>query len=130
MKKLKFTFNGKDFYADMLDNQAPLTCKAVEDACPFETRWTHAKIVYNEVFCLTKIKGPVERENPIPNLPGDIGLFDMPQTICCWHGDMKPLGSGNVFARFNPEQMKVFHEEAVKLWEMQSCPVVVDVVEE
>ncbi len=90
----------KIFYANMLTDQAPVTCEAVEKACPFTTRWVHAKIVANEIFCPTKIEGPVLRENPIPNLPGDIGLFDTPQTICCWHGDMKPLGSGNVFARF------------------------------
>ena len=48
MKKLKFTFRGKDFYADMLPEEAPLTCAAVEKACPFTTRWIHAKIVYQD----------------------------------------------------------------------------------
>ena len=43
---------------------------------------------------------------------------------------MKPLGTGSVFARFNPEQMAAFHEEAVGLWENPGCLVVVDVVEE
>lgn len=33
MKKLKFTFHGKDLYADMLTEEAPLTCEAVEKAC-------------------------------------------------------------------------------------------------
>ena len=55
VKKLKFTFRGKDFYADMLPEEAPLTCAAVEKACPFTTRWIHAKIVYNQVYCMTKI---------------------------------------------------------------------------
>lgn len=50
MKKLKFTFHGKDFYANMLTDQAPVTCEAVEKACPFTTRWVHAKIVANEIF--------------------------------------------------------------------------------
>ena len=130
MKKLKFTFHGQDFYANMLTAQAPVTCEGVEKACPFTTRWVHAKIVANEIFCPTKIEGPVLRENPIPNLPGDIGLFDTPQTICCWHGDMKPLGSGNVFARFTPEQMEVFHAEATGLWKEPGSLVTVDVVEE
>lgn len=130
MKLLKFTFNGKDFYANLLTEEAPMTCQALEEACPFETRWAHAKIVYNEAICPTRIKGPTFRENPIPNQPGDIGLYDVPNTICCWHGDMKPLGAGNVFARFTPEQMAIFHEEAVKLWEKPGCPVIVDVVEE
>lgn len=130
MKKLKFTFLGKDFYANMLTDKAPITCEAVEKACPFETRWVHAKIVYNEVFCPTMIEGPKFRENPIPNVPGDIGFYDLPQCICCWHGDMKPLGAGNVFARFTPEQMEVFHEATVGMWDEPGCLVVVDVVEE
>ena len=129
MKKLKFTFKGKDLYANMLYDEAPKTCAAVEEACPIESRWIHAKIVYNEVFCMTKVKGPASRENPIPNVPGDIGFYDVPQCICCWHGDFKPLGSGNVFARFTPEQMKEFHEVCEGLWEEQGCPVVIDVVE-
>ncbi len=130
MKKLKFTFHGKDFYADLYPDEAPLTCAAVEKACPFTTRWVHAKIVYNEVFCSTPVDGPTYRENPIPNVPGDIGFYEMPRNICCWHGDMKPLGTGSVFARFNKEQMAAFHEEAVGLWKEPGCLVVVDVVEE
>lgn len=43
---------------------------------------------------------------------------------------MKPLGAGNVFARFTPEQMAAFHEETVGMWEETGCPVTVDVVEE
>ena len=43
---------------------------------------------------------------------------------------MKPLGAGNVFARFTPEQMAVFHDATVDMWEDPGCPVIVDVVEE
>ena len=46
LKLLKFTFNGKDFYANLLTEEAPMTCQALEETCPFETRWAHAKIVY------------------------------------------------------------------------------------
>ena len=130
LKLLKFSFHGKDLYANLLVDEAPITCKAVEEACPFESRMAHAKIVYNEAIIPTLIKGPSSRENPIPNKPGDIGLYDIPNTICCWHGDMKPLGAGNVFARFTKAQMDAFHEEAVKLWEEPGCRVVVDVIEE
>ena len=39
MKKLKLSFGGKVFYADMEIDKAPKTCAAIEAECPFQSIW-------------------------------------------------------------------------------------------
>ena len=130
MKKLKFTFEGKTFYADMETDRAPKTCAAVEAACPFRSILLSAKVCHNEaVFRAPPSCLADEVENPVFSTPGDIVFWGIRQVICIFYDDMVALNTSNRFAVMTPEDTKRFALEGQRIWEHPGIPVEVDVVE-
>ena len=101
--------------AELLTEQAPHTCEAIQRALPISGMATHAKLVDREVFF------PVpffidHQENPRVSEKGDIAFWNARQTICISYDDMKPLGATPTFGRITGN-LEAFQREAVKVWE-------------
>jgi hypothetical protein len=66
--------------AELLDDDAPLTCDAVWDALPQSNGVWHAKYASNEVYCLVPALGSEPgRENPtLTPIPRDVVYFSFP----------------------------------------------------
>lgn len=130
MKKLKLSFDGKVFYADMEPDKAPKTCAAIEAACPFQSIWLSAKVCDNEaVFRAPPSCVADEMENPVFSTPGDIIFWGIRQVICLFYDDMIALNTGNRFAKMRPEETKRFAVEGRKMWAQPGSIVTVEVVE-
>lgn len=114
MKKLKIRIGEVEVKAKLLFDKAPNLIKMLE-SLPLEGNLTHAKICDNEV--ILQVPGIMtESENIVLPQAGDIGYWDLRQTICIWYDDMKPLGQTNLFAKIVPEDLPKFAAEATKVW--------------
>jgi hypothetical protein len=101
--------------AELLTEQAPHTCEAIEKALPLKGMLSHAKLVDREVFF------PVpffidEQENPKRSETGDIAFWGARQTVCFFFDDMVPLGATPTFGRITGN-LEGFQREAAKVWE-------------
>ena len=130
MKKLKLSFNGKTFYADLETDKAPKTCAALEAVCPFQSILLSAKVCYNEsVFRAPPSCVADEVENPVFSTPGDIVFWGIRQVVCVFYDDMIALNTANRFAVMPPEELRRFAEEGRKMWDHPGALVTVDIVE-
>jgi len=117
MDRLKITIGNEIVTAELLDKEAPNVCKAIKEHLPLQGKLNHAKICNNEVF----FQAPFfidEKDNFKLPEPGDIGFWNVRQTICIWYDDMKPLGPTICFAKII-DNFKGFQKEAAKIWDKQ-----------
>lgn len=69
--------------AKLLDDRAPITCRAIWDALPLGSDVYHAKYARNEIYTLVPAFAPAEPplENPtITPIPGDLCYFTFSNT--------------------------------------------------
>ncbi|HDR15192.1 MAG TPA: DUF3830 family protein [Desulfobacteraceae bacterium] len=121
MDQLKITIGNEIVRARLLEEEAPNVCKVIKKHCPLQGKLNHAKICDNEVF----FQAPFfieEKENFQLPQAGDIGFWNVRQTICVWYDDMKPLGPTICFARII-DNLKGFQKEARKTWEKQGTKI-------
>lgn len=129
MKKLKVNIGGKDFYADFLEDKAPVTCAAIEAAGKFECFVFSAKICSNEITWNTPCEDLDILENPVfYEDPGNVVLYPAWNAICVFSGPTEPVGECTLFAKFT-DDLPGFAEEAAKVWYKQGGRVTTEVVE-
>jgi hypothetical protein len=128
LKKLKLSFGGKSFYAKLLYDDAPRTVREILEACPFESRLSHAKICDNEFFFQAPINID-EMENPVYSEVGHMAFFNIRQTVCVWYSNTVPLGNCDLFALIEEGDLPRLAEEASKIWDKQGGLVKVEAIE-
>ena len=101
--------------AELLTEEAPSICEAIQKALPLTGMLSHAKLVDREVFF------PVpffvdEQENPKLSEKGDIAFWGARQTVCFFFDDMVPLGATPTFGRITGN-LAGFQREAARVWE-------------
>jgi hypothetical protein len=114
-REIKLIIGDEECTAELLIEQAPRTCRIIEDALPLSGMATHAKLVDREVFF------PVpffidEGENPKFSKKGDLAFWNGRQTLCIFYDDMTPLGATPTFGRITGN-LEGFQREAAKVWE-------------
>lgn len=114
-KEITILIGDEECTAELLTEEAPRICEAIEKALPLSGMLSHAKLVDREVFF------PVpffidELENPKFSEKGDIAFWGARQTVCFFYDDMVPLGATPTFGRIT-RNLEGFQREAVKVWE-------------
>jgi len=121
MSKLLINIGKETARADLFEKEAPKTCKLLKKYSPLDGLLNHAKICDHEVF----FQAPFfidEKENPKIPIPGDIGFWNVRQTICIWYDKMEPLGPTNLFARIT-ENLEGFQKDARNTWSKQGTKI-------
>jgi hypothetical protein len=101
--------------AELLTEQAPRICEAIEQALPLEGMLSHAKLVDREVFFPVPFFIEAE-ENLKFSEKGDIAFWGARQTVCFFYDDMVPLGATPTFGRITGN-LEGFQREAAKVWD-------------
>lgn len=128
MKMLKLTFHGKDFYARLLEKEAPNTIAAIASAGAFSSRTGYAKLADREFFFQTPVFVD-EMENPTYSEKGHVIFYGPRQSICVFYDDLIPLGYVNQFGIIEGDQLEELKKEADTIWEKQGDVIQVEVVE-
>jgi len=109
--------------AELLTEQAPRICAAIEQALPLHSILSHAKLVDREVFF------PVpffidDQENMKVSEKGDLAFWNGRQTFCIFFDDMTPLGATPTFGRITAN-LADLQKEAAKVWENPGTPITI-----
>jgi hypothetical protein len=113
--KLTIRIEDEECTAELLNEEAPRICAAIEEALPLTGVLSHAKLVDREVFF------PVpfyidDQENPQVSEKGDLAFWNGRQTFCIFYDDMVPLGATPTFGRITGN-LEGFQRVAAKVWE-------------
>jgi hypothetical protein len=114
-KEITILIGDEECTAELLTEQAPRTCEAIENALPLTGLLNHAKLVDREVF----FPAPFfvdEQENPKVSEKGDLAFWNGRQTICIFYDDMVPLGATPTFGRITGN-LEGLQREAARVWE-------------
>jgi hypothetical protein len=127
-QEIKILIGGEECTAELLTEQAPRICEAIESALPLTGVLSHAKLVEREVFF------PVpffidELENMKLSEKGDLAFWKARQTVCIFYDDMVPLGATPTFGRITGN-LEGFQREAVKVWEKPGTVITFTKLEE
>ena len=105
-KIFEMDMGGEKIRARLLTDDAPITCKAFEDAMPTKTIVVNAKFAGDETIGMLSFYVP-PGENEVPSVePGDIGYYPRSQTLCLFYGEIMPFGYINLFAKVLPEDLE------------------------
>ena len=124
MSQLKIRLGDQIVRAKLLEDNAPRTCEIVKAHLPMVSRLSHAKICDNEVFFQVPFFID-EKENFTLPKAGDIGFWNVRQTICVWYDQMEPLGPTILFARII-ENLEGFKKVAMETWSQQGAVIRVE----
>lgn len=121
--KLTILIGDQECSAELLTEQAPRTCAAIERALPLRGILSHAKLVDREVFF------PVpfyidEQENPKVSEKGDLAFWNARQTFCIFYDDMVPLGATPTFGRITGN-LEGFQRVAAEVWERPGVTITI-----
>jgi hypothetical protein len=114
-KEITILIGDEECTAELLTEQAPRTCEAIENALPLTGLLNHAKLVDREVFFQVPFFID-ERENLKVSEKGDLSFWNVRQTLCIFYDDMVPLGPASTFGRITGN-LEGFQKEAAKVWE-------------
>jgi hypothetical protein len=115
VKEIVLTIGDESCTAELLTEQAPNLCAAIERALPIRAPLTHAKLVDREVFLQLPFLIDI-MENEKVSAKGDIGFWNGRQTLCIFYDDMQPLGAQPTFARMTGN-VDGFRRAAADVWE-------------
>ena len=128
MKKLKITIGDVAVRANLLLKKAPKMIKALE-SLPLEGKLNHSKICDNEV--ILQVPGIIDhKENMVNPTAGDLGYWNLRQTITIWYDKTVPLSKANLWAQIIPEDLPKFAAEAKKVWKQSGTFMKIEFVEE
>jgi hypothetical protein len=121
--KITIVIGDQECTAELLNEQAPHTCAAIERALPLKGVLSHAKLVDREVFF------PVpffidEPENMKVSEKGDLAFWNSRQTFCIFYDDMVPLGATPTFGRITGN-LEGLQREAAKVWEKAGMTITI-----
>jgi hypothetical protein len=124
MTTMKITIGNITARAELLEKEAPVTCARMKQAMPIEGMLTSAKICDNEVlFSVPFFIDLDQEENERLVVPGDIGFWNVPQTICIFYDEPKGvLGPMGIWARII-ENLEGFKREANKVFANQGTRI-------
>jgi len=109
----------------LLEELAPRTCQIIRSHLPLESRLNHAKICDNEVFFQVPFFIDEKENFTFPKV-GDLGFWNVRQTICIWYDKMEPLGPTILFGRII-ENLEGFKKIAMKTWIKQGTIIRVEI---
>jgi hypothetical protein len=109
---------------ELLTEQAPQICEAIERALPLTGVLSHAKLVDREVFFPVPFYIDAH-ENAKLSEKGDLAFWGARQTVCIFYDDMTPLGATPTFGRITTN-LEGLQREAAKVWESPGTPVILD----
>jgi hypothetical protein len=114
-KEIRIVIGDEECRAELLVEEAPHICAAIEQALPLRGVLSHAKLVDREVFF------PIpffidDQENLKVSEKGDIAFWNGRQSVCIFFDDMVPLGATPTFGRITAN-LEGFQREAAQVWE-------------
>lgn len=124
MDIIKITIGNQVVMAKLLTDEAPETVKIIQSHLPMESRVNHSKICDNEVFFQVPFFIDKKENYTLPKI-GDIGFWNIRQTICIWYDTMQPLGPTILFGKI-VENLSGFKKVATETWKRQGTPIRVE----
>ena len=130
-RKITVKLGSETAVAILMDGDAPRCCSTFWNALPMRLPAFHAKICNHEIMAPTPIVG-MERENLQVPKAGDIGWWDLRNSINIWYDDpgpSGPLGPTALIGRVT-ENLKGLRKEGLKLWKKQGTMLCIFKLEE
>ena len=114
-KQVTILIGNEECTAELLTDQAPKTCRIIEEALPLTGVLSHAKLVDREVFFQVPFFID-ESENVKLSEKGDLAYWNARQTLCIFFDDMVPLGPITTFGKITGN-LQGLQREAAGVWE-------------
>lgn len=114
-KQITIIIGEEECAAELLTEEAPTLCAAIEQALPLTGRLSHAKLVDREVFFPIPFFIDTQENSQISK-KGDLAFWNGRQSVCIFFDDMTPLGATPTFGRIT-KNLAGFQKEAAKVWE-------------
>lgn len=131
MKQLRLTIGDVVLHADLLYDEAPITCAAIEGVGAFESALFSANVCFGEFTFAVPLPELLETENVRPEThAGQVSWYPDWQCVCVFTQEMEQFGPTAQFASIREEDLPAFQELAADLWHAQGATVRVEVVEE
>ena len=121
MDRVKITIGNQVVFAELFTEEAPEAVQIIRSHLPITSRLNHSKICDNEVFFQVPFFIDKKEHFQLPTI-GDIGFWNIRQTVCIWYDTMQPLGPTILIGKI-VENIEGFAEEAGKTWEKQGTPI-------
>ena len=121
-KRIRVVIGGVEGVAELFEDAAPKTAKAVWDSLPLDGTLNHANFSGEEVSFPTY--GLMwDKENQLyDTVPGDLGYFVQGPAICIYYGKLRVISPGNVFGRI-VESLPAIQEVARRSWKEAGIPI-------
>lgn len=129
MKRLKVTFDGESFYANLLPEKAPKIISAIERSGPIHSFLVYAKI------CDHELTWPIddlvyEMENPVWfEAEGSVIYYPPNQAFCIFYGSSPAVAECSQFAEMPRGELERMRPHADKVWANHGMPVTTEIVE-
>jgi len=127
MSNIKITINGALAMAKLLEEEAPIACRAMKKILPYEGLLYSAKIIDNEI----SVQVPFfidEPENLKPTRPGSVIWYNPTQAICIFYGQHKSVSLLHHWAELTGD-WSGFTREAGRVWENQGIRIRFELVD-
>ncbi len=129
MEKLKIIVGGQTFYATLLTELAPVTCRQIKEYSPIHTKMHAAKVVNEEVMCPAPFFYDAN-ENPVFDQdPGNICFYGVKHTFAIFFGDVIPVADCPNFAKIDADSLPGFQAVARTAWANQEQDITFEIVE-
>jgi hypothetical protein len=121
-KRIRVVVGDQEGVAELFEDLAPKTAKAVWNALPLDGTLNHANFSGEEVsFPCYGLMWEKENQS-YETKPGDLGYFVQGPAICLYYGDLSVISPGNVFARV-VENLKGIQKMARRVWKEAGLPM-------
>lgn len=130
MERLKVTFDGKSFYADLLPDEAPKVIDAIRTTGAFDSFLVYAKICDHELTWTTPVYVD-ECENPVwDETPGNVIYYPPNQAICIFYGNSPSVAECSKFAVMPSDELARMVPSADKVWANQGMRITTEIVDD
>jgi hypothetical protein len=128
-KRIRVLMGDETGVAELFEDLAPKTAKAVWEALPMDGTLNHANFSGEEVsFPCYGLMWEKENQS-YETQPGDLGYFVQGPAICVYYGDLSVISPGNVFGRV-VENLKGIQRVSRRAWKEAGIPIRLEKVEE
>ena len=130
MKQLRLTVGDVTLHADLLYDEAPQTCAAIEELGAFGSTLFSANVCFGEFTFAVPLPGLMATENVQPKThAGQVSWYPDWQCVCVFTQEMEQFGATPQFAEICEDDLPLFQELAADLWHEQGIPAIVEVAE-
>lgn len=129
MKRLRVTFDGESFFADLLPEKAPKIISAIEKSSPIQSFLVYAKI------CDHELTWPIddfvfEVENPVwEEAEGNVIYYPPNQAICIFYGPSPSVAECSKFAEIPHDELARMRSHADKVWSNHGMPIKTEIID-